>query len=235
MKRTTILTAAGFLTGVILAAGSALAQVAFSSDGLIESTSGGFKFPDGTVQATAAVAAASADTGQTQCFDAAGMARACGGTGEDGETQAGVTWPTPRFTDNGNGTITDNLTKLIWLKDGSCSGSTLLWQAALTWVANFNGGSTACADYGAGTHADWRVPNIRELFSLLDFGNTNPPLPAGHPFVNFQSNWYHTSTSNLVDPTGSFAVRFTDGDIGSGAGGGKTTFANWVLPVRGPE
>ncbi|MGA9347827.1 MAG: hypothetical protein WBW48_03355 [Anaerolineae bacterium] len=38
-----------------------------------------------------------------------------GVTGEDGELLKGVTWPSPRFTDNGNGTVTDNLTGLIWL------------------------------------------------------------------------------------------------------------------------
>jgi len=34
----------------------------------------------------------------------------------------GVSWPSPRFTDNGNGTVTDNLTGLIWLKHASCYG-----------------------------------------------------------------------------------------------------------------
>lgn len=219
---------------LILAASVAAAQVGMSADGLIESTSGGFKFPDGTIQTTAAVAAAVADSGQVQCFDAAGTLRSCAGTGEDGETQAGVTWPTPRFTDNGNGTITDNLTKLMWLKDGSCTGGGLLWQAALDWIANFNGGSTSCADYGAGTHSDWRMPNIRELLSLVDFGVTNPPLPAANPFVNIQTSYYHTSTSNQANPSGAWAVRFTDGNIAGGANG-KMLFTNWLLPVRSSQ
>ena len=38
-------------------------------------------------------------------------------TGDDGDLQTGVAWPNPRFKDNLNGTITDNLTGLIWLKD----------------------------------------------------------------------------------------------------------------------
>jgi len=40
--------------------------------------------------------------------------------GDDGDIQAGVGWPTPRFTDNGDGTVMDNLTGLVWLQDVNC-------------------------------------------------------------------------------------------------------------------
>ena len=42
---------------------------------------------------------------------------------DDGALKKGVAWPTPRFTDNGNGTVTDNLTKLIWMKNANFFGS----------------------------------------------------------------------------------------------------------------
>ena len=51
-------------------------------------------------------------TGQTTCYDVAGGVIACTGTGQDGDKLAGVTWPSPRFTDNGNGMLTDQLTGL---------------------------------------------------------------------------------------------------------------------------
>jgi hypothetical protein len=60
-------------------------------------------------------------TGQTQCWDAAGSPITCEGTGQDGDIQAGVDWPSPRFTDQGNGTVQDNLTGLIWLKESLCA------------------------------------------------------------------------------------------------------------------
>jgi len=41
-------------------------------------------------------------------------------TGDDGDLQRGVPWPDPRYTDNWDGTVTDNLTGLMWLKDGNC-------------------------------------------------------------------------------------------------------------------
>ena len=53
------------------------------------------------------------------------------GTRDDGALQRGVTWPSPRFTDNGDGTVTDNLTGLIWLKDANYDGEKR-WTNALT-------------------------------------------------------------------------------------------------------
>lgn len=52
-------------------------------------------------------------TGQTTSY----------GTRDDGALQKGVAWPNPRFTDNANGTVTDNLTGLIWLKNANCFSS----------------------------------------------------------------------------------------------------------------
>ena len=51
--------------------------------------------------------------------------------GDDGYYQKGVAWPNPRFTDNGDGTVTDNLTGLIWLKNANCFG-TRTWATALS-------------------------------------------------------------------------------------------------------
>ena len=51
-----------------------------------------------------------------------------------GPYREGVAWPTPRFTDNGNGTVTDNLTRLIWMKNANAFGMKN-WADALT-IAN---------------------------------------------------------------------------------------------------
>jgi hypothetical protein len=59
-------------------------------------------------------------TGQVNCWDSQGHPVPCPGSGHDGDYQMGVEWPNPRFTDNGDGTVTDNLTGLIWLKDAAC-------------------------------------------------------------------------------------------------------------------
>jgi len=52
-------------------------------------------------------------TGQTTCYNTSGTEISCTDTGQDGDLQKGVTSPSPRFTDNGDGTVTDNLTELM--------------------------------------------------------------------------------------------------------------------------
>jgi hypothetical protein len=109
-------------------------------------------------------------TGQTTCYDSVGDVVPCEGTGQDGELQVGVEWPVPRFTDNGNGngTITDNLTGLTWLKDANCFGTYHIRTDALNAVAdlNANPGSYTCGGYTA-TYDDWVLPNINELEPVL--------------------------------------------------------------------
>lgn len=225
----TLLAVAGLMTGPLAA------QTAFSADGVIESTSGGFKFPDGSVQTTAGATAPVADTGQTGCWDDKGVARSCAGTGEDGETQAGLAWPSPRFTDNGDGTVSDNLTGLDWLQDGNCPATDMGWQAALTWVTStLNAGGTACANYVAGAFSDWRLPNVMELISLADISQSNPALSSGHPFLNVVSGvsgeMYWSSSSPSGFPAAAYILF-----VGFGASGtqDKDTTTHYVWPVRG--
>jgi len=113
-------------------------------------------------------------SGQTTCWDSAGSVIPCAGTGQDGDVQAGGTLA---CTDNGDGTITDNNTGLMWEKlsdDDSIhdKDNTYTWDDAFAVkVATLNSGSFA-------GHADWRVPNIRELLSLVNYeiGYPGPSL-----------------------------------------------------------
>jgi len=58
-------------------------------------------------------------TGQTSCWDSGGNVIPCAGTGQDGDIQAGATL---KYKDNGNGTITDRNTKLVWEKKSDDNG-----------------------------------------------------------------------------------------------------------------
>ena len=159
-------------------------------------------------------------TGQTGCWDASGDSIACAGTGQDGDLQKGVAWPNPRFTNNGNGTVTDNLTRLIWLKNANCWG-TAIWATAL---ANANGlASLSCGLTDGSTAGQWRLPNLREMQSLIHYGYTNPAVPntdgtgqwtAGNPFLNVQND-YWTSMAFALNPTLAWimSVRFGNVDF----------------------
>ena len=132
------------------------------------------------------------------------------GTRDDGYLKRGVAWPTPRFTDNLNGTVTDNLTKLIWMKNANYFGG-FMWPSALSSANGLHSGMAGLTD---GSQAgDWRLPNLRELQSLVHYGRHDPALPAGHPFTNVRAGTYLSSTA-WAHPTitsGVWIVSFTDG------------------------
>lgn len=113
-------------------------------------------------------------------------------TGDDGDLEKGVAWPAPRFTDNGDGTVTDNLTGLIWLKNANCFG-TRTWANALSDCNGLASGSCGLTD--GSVAGDWRLPNIKEFQSLIDYGFCYPALPSGHPFTNVQGNHYWSGST----------------------------------------
>lgn len=129
-------------------------------------------------------------TGQTLCYSSAGDIIDCAGTGQDGEVQSGLQWPNPRFTDRNDGTIKDNLTGLVWLKNAGCFGQATLMDAA-TNARTLESG--ICGLIDGSTTGQWRLPNIVELKSLVDKSHFNPALPAGYPFSNINNISYSSS------------------------------------------
>jgi hypothetical protein len=75
---------------------------------------------------------------------------------DDGYYEKGVEWPNPRFRDNEDGTVTDNLTGLIWLKNANCFGSRT-WNEAITDCNVLANGQCGLTDGSGG--GDWRLPN----------------------------------------------------------------------------
>jgi hypothetical protein len=146
--------------------------------------------------------------------------------GDDGDLRKGVPWPDPRFTDNNNGTVTDNLTKLIWLKNANCPDDFLTWQGALDFVADINDGECGLSD--GSVAGDWRLPNIRELLSLLDYSGQWPVLPSGHPFEHLLGSYYWSSSFYSVEDW-AYYVNFWSGDVN----GHPKTEQNRVIAVRG--
>jgi len=89
------------------------------------------------------------------------------------------------FTDNANGTITDNVTGLIWQKNHSAD--TLTWEQALTFAdtLTLNG------------NTDWRLPNIKEIQSINDENFINPSVNATYfPDLVNRKIWSSTTLPN---------------------------------------
>ena len=152
----------------------------------------------------------------------------------------GVPWPADRFTTtycdstgpcaeqlvdcdliSSNNIVTDNLTGLVWSEDANLDGLKT-WVNALSYTEDIS----ICG------YADWRLPNSKELFSLIDRSQSNPALPTLHPFSNVQSvlnDLYWSSTTYAFDPTGAWTIDMLIGGLIPLL---KTEQA-FVWPVRG--
>jgi hypothetical protein len=130
-------------------------------------------------------------------------------TGDDGDLQKGIAWPVPRFSNNGDGTVTDNQTGLIWLRDAYSAEATKTWADALTYCNDLaDDGSDLTDGSSAG---DWRLPNAKEILSLVDFGNSALALPSDNPFLNVQSGHYWSSTTKASGTTKAWSLDMSSG------------------------
>lgn len=160
-------------------------------------------------------------TGQRSCHDTEGRPVACAGSGQDGDYRAGVPWPEPRFEVSGD-CVFDRLTGLEWTRNANPGEFPLTWVEALAYVRELNRKGT-CG------HADWRLPNRRELRSLVSHQACKPALPEGHPFRNVFPGWYWSSTTAAISPAHAWYVHMAGARMFYG--GKDQSFLVW--PVRG--
>ncbi|MEI7851747.1 MAG: DUF1566 domain-containing protein [Kiritimatiellales bacterium] len=170
--------------------------------------------------------AITADDGQTQSVSASCPVAKTGQTisyraGDDGDLETGTAWPNPRFTDLSDGTVKDNLTGLEWVQAPHAlpsNSGTMVWNSAIDF----------CNNLVYAGHSDWRLPSIKELESLVDYGR--PEWPAGHPFAGVQDGDYWSGTSG-AGTTGSWYVFMSNGSVDSS----DNSSSYYVWPVRGGQ
>lgn len=164
--------------------------------------------------------------------------------GSDGALQKGVALPSPRFTDNSDGTVTDNLTGLIWLKNANCAGIKT-WADALTFANTLADGSTShnggdCGLSDSSVAGDWRLPNYKEWVSLVNLAYSSPALSnttgdakwtEGQPFSSVQTNRYWSSTAYADYTDYVWLLYLSDGVVNTDS---KTVYS-YVWPVRGGQ
>ncbi len=189
------------------------------------------------------VSSGGSDSSNAGCDGAPAPVAATGQTvseaiGDDGDLQMGVALPDPRFTDNTDGTVTDNLTGLIWLKNTNCieffSGdaagqNSRSWSDALEAANSLASGYCGLTDGSAA--GDWRLPSVRELHSLIDFGNYNLALPSAHPFTDVWDSFYWSGTAIAEPIDYAWIVSMDSGVVTSS---NKTTHV-YVWPVRSDD
>lgn len=169
-------------------------------------------------------------TGQTACYDISGTAIACAGTGQDGDLQAGAAWPSPRFTENADRTVTDRLTGLVWSREGGTPGPAAC-NPGMRKTGQGAPDHVKCLDTESylGKN-DWRLPNRNELASLVNHGQPDTAAWLNtQGFSDVQAGGYWSSSTYVTTPWNAWGVNMHDG--------AETSFARkhgiHVWPVRG--
>ena len=137
-----------------------------------------------------------------------------------------------RWFANNDGTITDMVTGLVWLKDANCletaggidkASGNLVWADAQTWAAGLASGTCSLTD--GSTAGNWRVPTKDELIAVT---SGTLPVLSGTPrlFSNVQGYFYWSSSS--VDPVNACFVNMINGFVSIDDKGSHS----YVWPVR---
>jgi hypothetical protein len=151
-------------------------------------------------------------------------------------TCPGKLLPTPRFTVQAEtNCVVDNLTGLMWTHHASMNGTNLLtWKEAIAF----------CKDLDYGGHKDWRLPQIREFYSIMNTNYTRPMLSntegnakwkEGDPFKGVKEYdkggvcYYWTTTTTVGEPAGAWLVTFFSGSISQES---EATGKGNIWPVR---
>jgi serine/threonine protein kinase len=141
-----------------------------------------------------------------------------------------------RYIDNGNGTVTDNRTGLIWLKNANCFDRQN-WEKAMQSAAQLADGQCGLSD-GSKT-GDWRLPTKEEWEAMID-KKYRPALSnavgtdkwkESDAFSGVQTSFYWSSTSGADDSTNAWYVRLVYGLVDAGV----KSSTNYVWPVRGGQ
>lgn len=170
------------------------------------------------------------DTGQSSCYDSDGQEIDCPEAGQaffgqdaqyDGHQQS--------YTDNEDGTITDNVTGLVWQQTPGTDG--LSWEQAVE----------ACDGLELGEADDWRIPTTKELFSISDFTEGWPYLDtyyfdiAGTDVTKDEQYWteYYVGTTVEGQSSAAFGVNHGTGHIKAYPANASGPMGNYVRCVRG--
>ena len=123
------------------------------------------------------------------------------------------------FTDNGDGTVTDSNTGLMWQQGEAGS---MNWEDAIT----------CCEGLSLAGYTDWRLPNIKELESITDDSLYNPAIDTNY-FPDVYTSSYWSSTTHAGDSSDAWCVYFYDGSVSCGDSDKSDTY--YVRCVRGGE
>lgn len=171
------------------------------------------------------------DTGETTCYSQTGAVIGCPAPENSLAQDGSYPFNPMSFTDNGDGTVTDDNTGLIWQKQPD--NTVYNWyQASGTYDATYNPSSqNACSSLNLGGHSDWRLPSKKELITLVDYSVTPGPTINTAYFPGTKSDAYWTSPTYAGHTSSAWRITFDEGGAGFTAKSGN----HFVRCVRGGQ
>lgn len=107
------------------------------------------------------------DTGQSNCYDASGSLQSCPAVGQaDYGQDAQYQGNALSYTNHGDGTVSDHVTGLMWQQSADLNGDGTI---NVSDKLSFDGATRYCDALSLGGHDDWWLPDIKQLYSLMDF------------------------------------------------------------------
>ena len=106
----------------------------------------------------------------------------------------------PSYTDNGDGTVTDNVTGLMWQQEDD--DTTRTWDDAISY----------CNDLTLGGYSDWRLPSKKELISIVDYGTYMPSIDTTY-FPGTNASYYWSCTASASNSSDAWSVGFSSGGV----------------------
>ncbi len=182
------------------------------------------------------------DTGQSVCYDAAGLLITCpvAGAATFGQ-DAQYDGNQPSFTDNGDGTVTDNVTGLVWQQSPDTQGDGDIDAAD---KLTFSEATAYCQNLTLGGSSEWRLPDIKQLYSLIDFSGTDPSGYSGSdtsgliPFIDtefFDFAYGDTGAGErIIDSQYATSSLYTAGDLVFGVNFADGRIKGYGLTMPGP-
>ncbi|HTZ16968.1 MAG TPA: DUF1566 domain-containing protein [Dissulfurispiraceae bacterium] len=174
------------------------------------------------------------DTGQTLCYNTYEQVISCAGTGQDGEFS--IHPLSLSYTDNGDYTVTDNNTGLMWEKctigqtnnPTPCSGTGTIYYPG-------NPDPTVCSSRTTGGYGGWRTPSKKELITIVDYSVPSPgPAIMASYFPNTQEGFYCSSTTYVGAPASGWFIDFSSGGVYNGSYQGDSCWLRCVRDVQPP-
>lgn len=197
------------------------------------------------------------DTGQTKCYNNSAEIT-CPSVGQPFHGQdAQYQGYSPSFTDNGNGTVTDNITGLVWEQKNNMDGVVDYANShdadnTYTWFdpnPETNGGSGVAAEGTAsdndtqdfigrlnssnfGGSNDWRMPTIKELVTLVDYTRANDLSIFPNFTATKMDTFYWSSTTQIGSGGNGGAWVMFFGSGGGAEASNNKSYGHYVRAVR---